>query len=907
MRHSIHGLCTIAAMALVSGHAAGMIPEPPGQQPGVSDERFDAVCAVGKTYRMRGPTALDWIDGNGVYDPMRQGGNTGSGTLIAPNLVLTARHLWSSGVQCDIDGYLCGPSESCGQDRKWTVRFRRHPNGMLGTMEENPIPPNTARGPDSFYYVDVVGAIELPNCDADTVVLVLEHDVTHIDPMPMLGRLTRPFPGITPNFSPSRDEPDVIWDGTAAGWGSVFDSSQWGGNGQLRYAEGWQHVTLWNGSNVVTHASGTVPIGQGDSGGAMFIETEAGDFVLTMNVNGSQGLVLKRASTFQWTEVQTLDPYMEPAFEFDFTGSAVPGHPEYGSWDGAVDLVDLLYIAAEAQAGNLAVDLSGSSDPASPSYGVPDGVANLVDLDYAVHRLATQTVNPAGPWTGQILVPGGADHNTDRRFTSADYSDPNLSADEVAKFDFDRDGVIGSGDLAIADQLLAEFGHGVAGDLNADGVFDEVDRSAIVALLASGTPWDRIEFGHPDYHIALDANLDGFATELDRRALATVLLPGEIGTATDAFTSVSSAGLPDFVVTRWDRLSMLWNQLQISSAASSMMLQDLTGSADPSSPAWGVPDEVTDIRDLKYFLMRHYEVYGPNGVFPTGDVQAPMWAAFDADGDGRVTYADYEYLQALDPMSPEAAEWDLDNDGVFEPYDPDNGGNGEDTFGVFTSIIRYGWNHGALGDFDGSTTPTECCLPAGDSEYCHPLLCTPAVDTAPDCEDYRLIYEELCNQNEHRPTTAGCPGSCPRSPARGARRSAGPRCRCRRRDRRRAPARTPRPRRGSTTDRRTGRSGCTVPRRSAGSPRHRGPVLRRAPRAGDRGHEPGQPAVVGRCVGVPRPVQRPAPGGGHRRAVRDVQRVRCDGVQRAVLEQRVQLRDAAEAGAVALPGALIGP
>jgi hypothetical protein len=740
--------CAAATLAAISGLAAGAIPEPPGQEPSVSDQRFDAVCAVGKTYRMRGPDALDWIDENGVFNPYRHGGNTGSGTLIAPNLVLTALHLWDSSVQCDLDNYLCGPNESCGQDRKWTVRFRRHPNGMLGTMGEHPIPPNTVRGPDSFYYVDVIGAIELPNCDRDSVILVLEHDVTHIDPIPIAGNLSRPFPGIGLNSPPFYDDPDRVFDATVAGWGSLIGNDQWGGNGQLRFVEGASLVSQGAGQNIGFYDGATSPVNNGDSGCPLLLESESGDFMVTMNINGDFRSHFRASSTSPWTKLQVLDPYMDSPFEFDFTGSAVPGEPEYGSWDGTVDLTDLLYIAAEAQAGNLAVDLSGSSDPASPSYGVPDGVANMVDLDYAVDRLASRTINPVGPWTGRILVPGDADNNADRRFTSADYSDPSLSANEVAKFDFDRDGVIGSGDLAIADQLHTAFGHGVAGDLNADGVFDEADRSKIAALITSSNLWDSYEISDPEYNILLDANLDGYLTDYDRRAIAALHLPGENGTATAAYGTVSSVGLPDFEVTRFDRLLMIWNLLGSQTGSVAVASTDLTGSADPSSPDWGVPDEVTDIRDLKYFLMRHYEVYGPGGAFPTGDVHKPMWAPYDANGDGRLNYADFEYLQALDPLSAEALEWDLDNDGVFEPFDPGNGGNGEDTLGVFTSIIRYGYNHGALGDFDGSTTPTACCEILGEFEYCAPVLCTPAVDTAPDCEDYRLIYEELCNQND---------------------------------------------------------------------------------------------------------------------------------------------------------------
>lgn len=67
----------------------------------------------------------------------------------------------------------------------------------------------------------------------------------------------------------------------------------------------------------------------------------------------------------------------------DFSGSADPNDPAYGTPDLAVDSSDFFFYLDMFVAGNLGVaDLTGSSDPNDSGYGVPDGMVDAADFFY---------------------------------------------------------------------------------------------------------------------------------------------------------------------------------------------------------------------------------------------------------------------------------------------------------------------------------------------------------------------------------------------------------------------------------------------------------------------------------------------------------------------------------------------
>lgn len=65
----------------------------------------------------------------------------------------------------------------------------------------------------------------------------------------------------------------------------------------------------------------------------------------------------------------------------DVSGSADPGHPDYGHPDGHIDSADFFYFLDQFAAGNVGeADLSGSANPQEPAYGVPDGEVDSDDF-----------------------------------------------------------------------------------------------------------------------------------------------------------------------------------------------------------------------------------------------------------------------------------------------------------------------------------------------------------------------------------------------------------------------------------------------------------------------------------------------------------------------------------------------
>lgn len=127
-----------------------------GYEPARNDRRFDAIAAFSLTI---------WIDGDEgdcENDPSECNKAFGNATLIAPDQVLFAKHLLPNGTP---------PAEPIH-----SVRFRRNPDGSLGTLEQ---------GWRSFHHVKIVEYVvfDLPFSPYDAVIGILEEPVLHIAPI----------------------------------------------------------------------------------------------------------------------------------------------------------------------------------------------------------------------------------------------------------------------------------------------------------------------------------------------------------------------------------------------------------------------------------------------------------------------------------------------------------------------------------------------------------------------------------------------------------------------------------------------------------------------------------------------------------------------------------------------------
>ncbi|MGB0766124.1 MAG: trypsin-like serine protease [Phycisphaeraceae bacterium] len=154
-------------LVIVGHHTQALVN---GEAPAEDDTRFDAVCAFSNT--------------NWLYDNDRDNKSHnwyGNGVLIAPDVVLIARHLLPADPKRHRQGL-------------FAVRFRRHADGSLGQK---------ANGPDSYHQVTVAKWIVAER--ADLALGILSKPVEHIQPVRVLL---------------DRQEPVANHRAMLAGWGS---------------------------------------------------------------------------------------------------------------------------------------------------------------------------------------------------------------------------------------------------------------------------------------------------------------------------------------------------------------------------------------------------------------------------------------------------------------------------------------------------------------------------------------------------------------------------------------------------------------------------------------------------------------------------------------------------------------
>ena len=131
---------------LLSAPANGLVN---GAEPDPNDERFDAVAAFSKT---------NWLIKNEGDKHIHNW--FGSGVLIAPDVVLFAKHLV--------------PAKQLDQAKPnvYMVRFRRHADGSIGSRKA---------GPDSYHQVPIARIIAARH--ADVAFGILAKPVEHIEPV----------------------------------------------------------------------------------------------------------------------------------------------------------------------------------------------------------------------------------------------------------------------------------------------------------------------------------------------------------------------------------------------------------------------------------------------------------------------------------------------------------------------------------------------------------------------------------------------------------------------------------------------------------------------------------------------------------------------------------------------------
>lgn len=664
-------------------------------------EMFDAmesVCAIGYLWNMSDGTLCS----NG-----REHSNSGTGLLVAPNIVITDSHVLRSITSPNVNHVPWDPSPNgvvvqdwdCGNgpQPRLVVRFRKNPSGSYGSKEQ---------GWESYFQVPVKRVIwaMFPKTNAqngvvigcpDRAILVLSDGpndpgfesgwITHLQSVPLSAAPQRP---IKHSFQ------QVF----APGWGQRWQDDP--------------NVPSAQTTGVLRFASTT------NTYGAYSQECDGPVFLPGIRrVDGDGG--------------QFSDSGRPVLFR---TGDGVIAAEHYTGLSHK-DIIKNVWLPfsqdwfVESQ-----FDLTGSLDPSDPTYGIPDLTHSLEDVVFALLQSlrsdwsdwASDLLFGPNPYNQSPLIPlhpGVTDINGDGRFNQLDVYEQIAGGNNAV--DFDGDGQITSTDSNVLIALMsplgssnpATFGHGVAGDLDGDSQFTQIDRLAILDLVQA-TPdlFTGVYLtGDQHYRVELDVDLDGCLSYNDYR----ILMPLDVNSTGGAIRYETPT--PDGRIDRWDVLKLMH---QYSLAGSARSWADLNSD--------GVID-AKDVVELAY--QRLPFVIQTNQPFNWG---------IDANGDNRLNYADVQFISAAADTATYLPDWDLDADGLTT--DTDARILWDLLFGPGGGIP---FNHGVLGDIDLSQSP-HCRCPDGNGSFWLPaptwLFCydqEPLCDWNPtlfaDCGDLPLL------------------------------------------------------------------------------------------------------------------------------------------------------------------------
>lgn len=166
----MRGLAAIASVCMCVNPAWAVIS---GETPDDAERRFDAICGIGYTSQIAHGLGGGWsVIG-------------GSGTLIAPDLILVARH----SIEWHPDFEWFDPGFTPPPQGYMTARFRRQTDGTIG--HQDPLDPDGDEGASSFFQVSIDQWYLAPwpggiyANPTDLAIGRLTVCVTHIDPIPV--------------------------------------------------------------------------------------------------------------------------------------------------------------------------------------------------------------------------------------------------------------------------------------------------------------------------------------------------------------------------------------------------------------------------------------------------------------------------------------------------------------------------------------------------------------------------------------------------------------------------------------------------------------------------------------------------------------------------------------------------
>jgi|GEM_PF-4545900 len=699
---------------------------------------LEAVGAWGLTY---------YLDGHAL--PSQDDNNFCTGILVAPNIVLTARHcqssLGSKFIWNPEDAEMKATDPSTGQPildaagvqlPKYTMRFR------LNTDETTIGTP--AGGFDSYHQVPIkriVRNLDNASCPTYDMALLILSDgpndtddngrwangwITHIDPVP-----------VSPAALPLNTFHTMFL--------STMGPDSLGQKGILRYLKGDDAQLYHGGTDIACtpyYVSGMPHNPEfGDSGGGYFYLADSGEYILA--TGGSGGYTNMHnliPGDSMWAHffglINQLGPpnilpiYGAPELlnsEFDITNQGTPGTSRYGRQDFSISISD-------------AIAISSQYTPLLYSDWNNDGVINVTDFNDFALGLLTAT-NPYGPLPVFPMPAGSGDVNDNGRFNQMDLlmlqamADSTITSDLA--YDYNADNVIDQSDVDILNRVL-EYGktksqiagplsHGLFGDLNNDDQVDSLDLSELSQL--DPTTLVDVLSSDPLYDARLDIELDKVLLPDDYKALIARIIPGDVATVGQPYSS--SDINPDFILDIRDaRMYALYSSVIRPSLDPTPHV-----GVDVVQQDWRVgdefdrPDGLISEADMLWVLSSWVENANTSSFWI--DSLFDFWF-LDVNNDGRANILDVHELANSSVFDP---DWDLDNNGVLDFVD----------YTLMTRMVIQSspFGQGFLGDVNSDNSPSCSCGTFVNIAYqmCEDIFigCEDPITTSADCGDLTEI------------------------------------------------------------------------------------------------------------------------------------------------------------------------
>jgi len=738
------------------------------------ETRFDAHCAV-----MAFPEPGRYLIG-------------GTGALITPKHVLTAKHL--------LPGEGEGFSGTIGTVEPFTRQaffFRRREDGTAAPTDVAP----QNLDPNEVLYRTSINIIYTGRNDHVIFELDEAIDPALIPPLEVTAQFF--FTDLEQEANSEPSPPARSTKSAAietAGWG-VGDSTVPDDDhsaSRLRWRCG-SATWIDTDSGILNHAAGSLH----DSGTPLSFEMPNGAkrivSVLTQAIglssvrqdrvaSGAESRVLPLGVSETYSLPNGTSVFYRNGDWKDVTGDASPHGLAHGRPDMILDLNDVVFVRFGIDSNDPSFDFTSSSDPAHVNYAVPDGLVNETDWLYYLHRFT----NDPHPYTsGPVVIPrcDSLDTDGDNRLSGVDIATiaslVGASGASVKAWDFDQDGTLEIAELSALQAAAAAFPVNPLGDINRDGVYDGLDIHLLRVPPGvdhdtwNSQLWENLVDIDAGYRIELDVDLDGDNDYADLARIVVDSVPGDFVHATNAANGAFALSYADvdWDVTNEDIWSLLSAQDGNAGGRRSRLI-DATGSADPSDPAYGVPDGIADRLDVAFWLSTRFDDSNFDSV-GSQLLKSPV----DPNGDGRINFKDFQWYKNNDGLSANIPAFsDLDGNGVIE-FGPDQDAGRifqqltdiEETNDVVVarfdrvlgsvpkgsrlnpfSADAHRYDHGILGDWNLSEDRTRQCFedvtetdPTGfefevriySTDFCPPDIGTGTPSA--DCTDYCEMLDAI--------------------------------------------------------------------------------------------------------------------------------------------------------------------